>query len=101
MAPAGFFGFKGVVPHDVAGEIVDTTVGRVLFYGIVPDDLPFSLVNRPLNKKALGELVDRCYRVCGAKRTVLRSRHRATCRTRRGDFCHGGRRRRGGGRRFP
>jgi DNA-directed RNA polymerase subunit beta' len=50
---------------------VDTTVGRCLFYGIVPRDLPFSAVNRPLGKKALGELIDRCYRVAGAKKTVL------------------------------
>jgi len=79
-APAGFFGFKGIVPLKVAdakagleakGELVHTTVGRVLFSSIVPNELPFSLVNRPLGKKALGELIDRCYRVAGAKKTVL------------------------------
>ncbi|RME25048.1 MAG: hypothetical protein D6798_09820 [Deltaproteobacteria bacterium] len=53
------------------GDLVDTTVGRVLFYDIVPRAVPFSMVNRPLNKKALGELIDRCYRVAGAKATVL------------------------------
>ncbi|MDP2314172.1 MAG: hypothetical protein Q8P41_14815 [Pseudomonadota bacterium] len=78
--PAGFFGYQGVVPLKVAegkagleakGELVNTTVGRVLFSSIVPNELPFSLVNRPLGKKALGELIDRCYRVAGAKKTVL------------------------------
>ena len=29
------------------------------------------MVNRPLNKKALGELIDRSYRDCGNKTTVL------------------------------
>ncbi len=80
VAPAGYFGFKGLVPLKVAegkagleakGELVTTTVGRVLFSSIVPNELPFSLVNRPLGKKALGELIDRCYRVAGAKKTVL------------------------------
>jgi len=51
--------------------MVETTVGRVLFYDIVPDELPFSLVNRAMGKKALGELIDRCYRVSGPKATVL------------------------------
>ncbi|MCP4803753.1 MAG: hypothetical protein GY884_00245 [Proteobacteria bacterium] len=80
-APAGYFGYEGQVPlytedggHEGAearGEVVDTTAGRVLFYDIVPDDLPFSLVNRAMTKKALGELIDRCYRLCGPKATVL------------------------------
>jgi len=75
---AGFFGFEGLVPVagglglEARGEMVNTTVGRVLFYnGVVPRQLPFSLVNRALGKKQLGELIDRCYRVCGAKQTVL------------------------------
>ena len=80
-APAGFFGFQGQVPLftedggregvEARGELVDTTVGRVLFYDIVPDSLPFGLVNRTMSKKALGELIDRCYRLCGPKATVL------------------------------
>ena len=71
VAPAGFFGFEGHVPRDTLGDLVDTTVGRVLFYDIMPKGVPFSLANRDLGKKALGELIDRAYRDCGAKRTVL------------------------------
>jgi DNA-directed RNA polymerase beta' subunit len=67
----GMFGYLGQVPVDMSGDLVDTTVGRVLFYDIVPKGVPFSLVNRPLSKKALGELIDRSYRDCGNKRTVL------------------------------
>jgi DNA-directed RNA polymerase subunit beta' len=33
-------------------EIVDTTVGRVLLYNIVPAGLPFSMVNQKMAKKA-------------------------------------------------
>jgi len=72
VAPGGFFGFDNILPvwtedHEenvveAHGELVDTTVGRVMFYSIVPSALPFSLVDRPMSKKALGELIDRCYR---------------------------------------
>jgi hypothetical protein len=85
VAPGGFFGFEGQIPlhtldnendgQESRYEVVDTTVGRVLFFGIVPDPLPFSLVDRPMSKKALGELIDRCYRVCGPKQTVILADH--------------------------
>ena len=78
---AGFFGFRGRVPVwtldsdenvvEGRGEVVSTTVGRVLFYQIVPPELPFDLVDRNMSKKALGQVIDRCYRVAGAKKTVL------------------------------
>jgi len=78
---AGFFGFDNRIPVwtldneenvvEGKGEVVSTTVGRVLFYQIVPPELPFNLVDRNLSKKALGEIIDRCYRVAGAKKTVL------------------------------
>jgi len=83
VTSAGFFGYEGRVPlstrHqspdslEAKGELVTTTVGRVLFYNaVVPKELPFDgLVNRALGKKELGQLIDRCYRVCGAKKTVL------------------------------
>ncbi len=82
VTSAGFFGYRGIVPVatrdqkpaglEALGEMVKTTVGRVLFYnGVVARQLPFSVVNRALGKKQLGEIIDRCYRVCGAKQTVL------------------------------
>ena len=81
VAPAGFFGYEGKVPLHIEtggtvlearGELIQTTVGRVLFYAnVVPPELPFSLVNRALGKKQLGEVIDRCYRIAGAKKTVL------------------------------
>ncbi len=71
VAPSGFFGFEGRLPANTEGVLVDTTVGRVLFSTIIPDGVPFSMANRALGKKQLGELIDKCYRVCGAKQTVL------------------------------
>jgi len=53
-------------------EMVETTCGRVLLYeGGIPKQIPFKLVNRPLGKKELNELIDVCYRACGQKATVL------------------------------
>jgi len=45
----------------IAGQIHETTVGRVLFYEIVPKEIPFSHVNRLMNKAALLQLVNECY----------------------------------------
>ncbi len=81
VTPSGFFGFESRVPVwtsdcdvdvvEARGEMVETTVGRCLFYAIVPEEIPFSAVDRPMTKKNLGELIDRCYRRAGPKKTVL------------------------------
>ena len=52
-------------------SIVDTTVGRALLYKIVPNELPFELVNKPLVKKAISQLINICYRKVGLKETVI------------------------------
>ncbi|MBN2569052.1 MAG: DNA-directed RNA polymerase subunit beta' [Deltaproteobacteria bacterium] len=53
------------------GEMVDTTVGRVLLYEIIPEQIPFSHVNKVMNKKELANLIDYSYRACEAKTTVI------------------------------
>ncbi|MGV6807841.1 MAG: DNA-directed RNA polymerase subunit beta', partial [bacterium] len=61
------------VTFDETGErnevtsIVDTTVGRALLWEIVPDGLPFDLVNRPMTKKAISNIINQCYRLVGLK----------------------------------
>ena len=50
---------------------VDTTVGRALLYEIVPPELPYGLVNQPMNKKAISNLINACYRRVGLKETVV------------------------------
>ena len=54
---------------------VETTVGRALLYSIVPKGLPFSIVDRPMNKKAIGDLVNLSYRRLGLKDTVIFADH--------------------------
>ncbi len=55
----------------IKGQRVETTVGRVVLYEIVPDDLDFDLVNRLMDKKTLKKVIEECYRVCGTKATVI------------------------------
>ena len=50
---------------------VDTTVGRALLFGIVPKGLPFSVIDRSMTKKAIGDLVNVSYRRLGLKDTVI------------------------------
>ncbi|MDX1597941.1 MAG: DNA-directed RNA polymerase subunit beta' [Marinobacter sp.] len=52
-------------------KIVDTTVGRALLFDIVPDGLSFDLVNKPMVKKAISNLINTCYRDAGLKDTVI------------------------------
>src|ERR671937_726665 len=50
------------------GEVLETTVGRVLFNEVVPPELRF--VNQELKKKEVTNLVARCYNSLGNEETV-------------------------------
>jgi len=52
-------------------SIVDTTVGRALLKDILPDGMPFEMLQRPLGKKSISALIDACYRNQGLKDTVV------------------------------
>ncbi len=52
-------------------SIKSTTLGRALVFAIVPDGLPFDLVDRALGKKAISKLINTCYRRLGLKATVV------------------------------
>jgi len=49
----------------------DTSVGRLVLRNIIPSQIPFDDYNCVMDKKALSELTDQCYRVAGTKRTVM------------------------------
>ena len=53
--------------------LVETTAGRIIVSQILPKhkNVPFSLVNRLIRKKEIGEIIDIVYRHCGQKETVL------------------------------
>ncbi|MCP4003167.1 MAG: DNA-directed RNA polymerase subunit beta' [bacterium] len=70
---AGSIGLQAKIEVRVDGEKHETTVGRVLLYEIVPDGVDFELVNKLMDKKSLGNLVNEVYREVGNKATVLLS----------------------------
>lgn len=54
----------------IDGKIYDTTTGRVLFYDILPEGIPFEKVNRLMVKRSLQELVNDIFVLKGKKETV-------------------------------
>ena len=55
------------------GELVETTIGRILLKEILPEEIPFRLINKVMKKSELANLIDYCYRYGGDKKTVLLS----------------------------
>ncbi len=51
--------------------LVDTTVGRALLSELLPEGLPFDLINRDMSKKAISNVINDCYRRVGLKETVI------------------------------
>ncbi len=62
---------------DESGEIVirtrrvDTTVGRAILSSVLPDGMPFELINCVMKKKAISTLINEGYRRVGLKETVV------------------------------
>ena len=52
-------------------KLVKTTVGRALLSELLPEGLPFELINCVLTKKVLSALINTCYRKLGLKETVV------------------------------
>lgn len=68
---AGEAGIHAKIKARVEGELYDTTVGRILLFEVLPEGIPFEMVNRVMTKRAIEELVDSCFRISGGKNTVL------------------------------
>lgn len=57
--------------HKGETKMYDCSPGRLILREIIPSEIPFDEYNRVMDKKALSELMDMCYRVAGNKRTVM------------------------------
>jgi len=68
---AGAVDLHAIVKVRMEGGMVDTTVGRILLYEIIPSDITFDFINKVMNKKEIANLVDYAYRQFGAKTTVI------------------------------
>ena len=56
--------------HEVT-SLTETTVGRALLYEVVPKELAFEVVNRPMDRRAISGVINACYRNVGLKETVV------------------------------
>ncbi len=52
-------------------NLIDTTVGRALLSELLPPGMPFSEVNKSMDKKTISNLINTCYRRVGLKETVV------------------------------
>jgi len=61
--------------EDSQGEMVqkvfDTTVGRAILSNILPQGISYDFVNQDMNKKAISNAINACYRKLGLKKTVV------------------------------
>lgn len=64
-------GLQAPIHVRLRGTRVKTTVGRALLFEILPEELPFEEMNKAMGKKELARLVNKTFRLCGPKRTVL------------------------------
>jgi DNA-directed RNA polymerase subunit beta' len=55
----------------IDGKIVETTCGRILFGEILPEMIPFDMVNREMTKKEIARLIDYVLNVAGRRETVM------------------------------
>ncbi|AMK12274.1 DNA-directed RNA polymerase subunit beta' [Pseudodesulfovibrio indicus] len=67
----GAVGIHARIKVRINGEIVETTTGRIIVSELIPEKVPFELVNCVLNKKNIAALVTGAYRLAGTKATVI------------------------------
>ncbi len=52
-------------------KMVETTVGRVFLWEIMPKEIDFSLIDKAMKKSEVSKLVSEVYQTCGTKATVI------------------------------
>ena len=68
---AGELDLHASIKVRIEGKLQETTTGRVILYEILPEALPFALINQVMSKKELRTLINESYRGAGIKSTVI------------------------------
>ncbi len=55
----------------INGKLQETSVGRSILADVVPKEVPFNDVNVVMNKKTIAGLIDKTFRLAGAKATCI------------------------------
>ncbi len=67
----GFVDIQAACKVRINGKLQDTSVGRAIFTSVVPREVPFSETNIVMNKKSIAGLIDKTFRLAGAKATCI------------------------------
>ncbi|MGE3757147.1 MAG: DNA-directed RNA polymerase subunit beta', partial [Pseudobdellovibrionaceae bacterium] len=67
----GHIDLQAAIKCRINGKLEETSVGRAILSDIVPVEVPFEIVNKVMNKKGMADLIDRTFRMAGAKATVI------------------------------
>ena len=54
---------------DANKKVIETTIGRIVFSEIWPPEMGFA--NKSVKKSELGDLIWKCYKICGHEKTVI------------------------------
>ncbi|MDE0119382.1 MAG: DNA-directed RNA polymerase subunit beta' [Bdellovibrionales bacterium] len=67
----GYVDLQAAIKCRIKNKLVDISVGRALLSDVIPHQVPLEDYNKLMNKKALADLIDKTFRLCGGKKTVL------------------------------
>jgi DNA-directed RNA polymerase subunit beta' len=68
---AGELDLHALIKVRIEGKLQETTTGRILLSEILPESLPFALINKNMSKKELRLLINESYRRVNTKSTVI------------------------------
>ncbi len=67
---SGVIDLHALIKVRMNGELVETTVGRLIFHKEVPVPNELGFYNQEIGKKQLGEIVAKCYKLMGEETTA-------------------------------
>jgi DNA-directed RNA polymerase subunit beta' len=67
----GLIDLQAVCKVRINGKVQETTVGRAILASSVPKEVPFAEINVVMNKKSIAGLIDKTFRLAGAKATCI------------------------------
>jgi len=67
----GELDIHAVVKAKVNGQCVSSVAGRFIISEIMPPEIPFEFIDKEMKKKNIVELVEKCFRTVGTRRTVI------------------------------
>ncbi len=68
---AGTVDLQAACKVRINGVLRETSVGRSLLSDIIPREVPFEEMNQTMTKKQIAKLIDKCFRLAGAKATAI------------------------------